>query len=174
MQARFDGFDFSATLGVAYPLCRKWQNVQIFSLAKKQQRLSSYKKHKKTTWCVKNKSCNYFFKSDFEKNIFLWTLNFWNTNLPEKCVNYDKFEIATKQRESNTLPTCILFLLLTGARWYYHAIYIVFWKLFLIFTFKDPNLAENLTNFAENLLNKFISAEFMEFVFFLVCSKCVQ
>ena len=56
------------------------------------------------------------------------------------------------------------FFLLPGATWYCHAIYIVFtnfasftgyendiYEVFLIFTFKDPNLAENLTNLAENL-----------------------
>ena len=42
---------------------------------------------------------------------------------------------------------------------------ITFVKLFLICMFKDPHLAEKLTIFAENLLKKFNSAEFMEFVF---------
>ena len=43
---------------------------------------------------------------------------------------------------------------------------IKFLKLFLICTFKDPNLAEKLTNLAENLFKKLNSTEFMEFVFF--------
>ena len=37
-------------------------------------------------------------------------------------------------------------------------------KIFLIFTFKDPNLAESLTNFADEK-KKINSAEFMEFAF---------
>ena len=37
-------------------------------------------------------------------------------------------------------------------------------KLFIICMFKDPNLLENLTNFAENLKQKFNSAELMESV----------
>ena len=41
----------------------------------------------------------------------------------------------------------------------------IFLKLFLICTFKDPNLAGNLTNLSENLFKKLNSAEFMEFVF---------
>ena len=41
----------------------------------------------------------------------------------------------------------------------------IFLKLFLTCTFKDINLAENLTNLAENLFFKLNYAEFMEFVF---------
>ena len=41
----------------------------------------------------------------------------------------------------------------------------IFLKLFLICTFKDQNLAENLTNLAENLFLKLNSAEFVELVF---------
>ena len=61
-------------------------------------------------------------------------------------------------------PHAFFFFLLTGATSYYHAIYIVFTylasftgyeddilKLILICTFNDPNLAENLTDLAENL-----------------------
>ena len=40
-----------------------------------------------------------------------------------------------------------------------------FLKLFLICTFIDPNLAEKITNLAENLKKKLNSMEFMEFVF---------
>ena len=40
-----------------------------------------------------------------------------------------------------------------------------FLKLFLICTCKDPNLAEKLTHFAENLIKKLNFTEFMEFVF---------
>ena len=40
-----------------------------------------------------------------------------------------------------------------------------FLKLFLICTFKDPNLAEKLTNSTENLFKKLNFTEFMEFVF---------
>ena len=39
--------------------------------------------------------------ADLEKTIFLWTLKFWDYKPGGKSVNYDKFEIATKQRKSN-------------------------------------------------------------------------
>ena len=43
---------------------------------------------------------------------------------------------------------------------------ITFLKLFLICTFKDPNLAEKFKKkMAENLFKKLNSTEFMEFVF---------
>ena len=38
-------------------------------------------------------------------------------------------------------------------------------KIFLNCTFKDPNLAEKLTNLEETLKTKLNSPEFMEFVF---------
>ena len=38
-------------------------------------------------------------------------------------------------------------------------------KVYLICTFKNPNLAEKLTNLMENLNKKLISTEFMEFIF---------
>ena len=75
--------------------------------------------------------------------------------------------LKSQQNSVNQIfnPHAFLFFLLTGATWYYHAIYIVFTyfasftgyaddilKWFLICMFKDPNLAENLTNLAENLL----------------------
>ena len=63
---------------------------------------------------------------------------------------------------------CFLFFLLTGALWYYHDIYIEFiyfasftvfeddiLKLYLICPFRDWNLAENVKNLVENLLNKY-------------------
>ena len=37
----------------------------------------------------------------WKKNTFLSILKFWNTDLAEKPVSYDKFEIATKQHKSN-------------------------------------------------------------------------
>ena len=40
-----------------------------------------------------------------------------------------------------------------------------FLKLFLIRTFKDPNLAEKLANFSEKTRRQLSSAEIMEFVF---------
>ena len=40
-----------------------------------------------------------------------------------------------------------------------------FLKLFLICTFKDPNLADKFIDLAENLKKKLNSTQFMEFVF---------
>ena len=47
--------------------------------------------------------------ADLEKTIFSELWNFGETDLAEKNVNYNKFEIVTKQRKSNTSPTCIIF-----------------------------------------------------------------
>ena len=46
------------------------------------------------------------------------------------------------------------------------AMKITFLKLFQICMFKNPNLADIFTNFAEKREKKLNSAEFMEFVFF--------
>ena len=47
------------------------------------------------------KNFDWHFVSDLKKNIFLWTLKFWNKDLAgKKPVNYAKFEIASKQRKS--------------------------------------------------------------------------
>ena len=50
---------------------------------------------------------------------------------------------------------------------FYHlqAMNMIFLTLVLICTFKDPNLAENLTNLSTNLFKKLNLAEFMELVF---------
>ena len=107
-------------------------------------------------------------------------MKFWEYRFVKKKYKiYDKFEIATKQRELKIFPMCIFVFFLTGATWYYHAIYKVFtyftsfgcyeddiFELFLMCTSKDPNFAENMTNFAKKSLKTFNSAEFMEFVFY--------
>ena len=81
-------------------------------------------------------------------------LKFWKWAFCRKIhVNYDKFKIATNC--VNQIFNLNAFFLLTGATWYYHTIYLVFTyfasftdyedgilKLFLIFTFKDQNLAK--------------------------------
>ena len=101
--------------------------------------------------------------SDLEKLVFMWTQKFWEYRLGGKRVNYDKFKIQTKQCKSNIYPTCILFFLLTGGTWYYHAIYIVFTNLASFTGYEDDifevisnlhvqgsKFGENLTNLAEN------------------------
>ena len=80
-----------------------------------------------------------------------------------KLVNYNIFEIATKQQIFN--PHALFFFLLKGATIYYHAIYIVF-TYFASFTgyanyifevisnlnIQGSKIGGKLTNLAENLL----------------------
>ena len=76
----------------------------------------------------------------------------------------EKFEIATNCVNQIFNLNAFFFFLFTGATGYYHTICLVktylyhlqtmkmtFLKLFLISTFKNSNLAEKLTNLAENL-----------------------
>ena len=79
-----------------------------------------------------------------------------------KRVNYNKFEIQTKKRKSYIFPQHKTSFLLTGVTWYLHdldliftclfhlqGMQMIFSMLFLIFPFKDPELAENLTNLVD-------------------------
>ena len=150
-------------------------------------RVSYYPIVENTSWCSKTKGDHWPLHCTTKRprspqsqqtRFFLWTLTFGNTDLAGgKTRNYNKFEIVKKQRKSNIQPTCILFLPFDRCymilpcyvysidifsfiyrlwRWY-------FFKLFLICTLKDPNLAENLINLVENIiLKKVNSAEFME------------
>ena len=52
--------------------------------------------------------------ADLEKTFFCELWNFGNTDFAEKGVNDEKLENATKHRELNIYPKCILFFLLTG------------------------------------------------------------
>ena len=67
------------------------------------------------------------FKSDLEKNIFLWTLKFWEYRFGGKNM-YITTNSKLRQNSVNQIfyPNAFFFFLLTGAIWYYHAIYIVF------------------------------------------------
>ena len=84
----------------------------------------------------------------------------------KKSTDYNKFEIATKLRKSKIwLKLCLLLpfercymifirfwfiiYIVTSLTGYADDIFHVFF--FLIFTFKDQNVGENLTNLAENL-----------------------
>ena len=103
----------------------------------------------------------------WKKNIFLWTLKFW------------KYRFCRKMRKLQQILSCdktAWILYLTHAHsfssfwqvlhnitmlftYYLHillhlqAMKMIFLKLFLICTFKDPNLAENLTNLKIFFLN---------------------
>ena len=66
--------------------------------------------------------------------------------MAEKRVNYKKFKIATKQRKSNIQPTCIIFLLLTGATWYDHAFYIFTFTYFASFIGYEDDIFKVISN----------------------------
>ena len=57
------------------------------------------------------------------KKHFLWTLKTCEEFGGKKCVNYDKIEIAQDCLNQIFNPNAFF---LTGATWYYYAIYIVF------------------------------------------------
>ena len=89
--------------------------------------------------------------------------------------------LKSQQNSVNTIfnPCAFFFFLLTGATWYYHAIYIVF-TYFASFTGYEDDIFEVISNLhvqgskyggklyklGENLFFKLNSAEFMELVFF--------
>ena len=120
-----------------------------------------------------------YFQSRLGKKHFLWTLKFWEYWFGRKSA---KITINFKLRQDsvNQLfnPNALFLFLLTGATWYYHAIYIVLTYFASLPVYED-DILEVISNlhvkeskfggkickFGKKTFKKLNSAEFMEFVF---------
>ena len=114
-------------------------------------------------------------KNHFFVNSEILGLQIWRKKNP---VNYDKLELWQNSVNQIFNPHAFLFFLLTGATWYYHAIYLVFTYV-LSFTGCEYDIFEVISNlhrqgynfggkfdkFSGKPFRKLNSAEFMEFIF---------
>ena len=76
-------------------------------------------------------------KTDLEKPFFVNSEILGMHIRRKKCINYNKFEIATNCVNEIFNLDAYLFFLFPGAKWYYHIIYIVFTCFALFTDYKD-------------------------------------
>ena len=110
-----------------------------------------------------------------KNNIFV-TLKFWKcTSGEKKRVNCDKLEIGTNCVNQIFNLNAFFFVLFTGATCYYHNIYFIYrlWRWHFC-TFKDPNMAEILTNLMENLLKSWTPRSSWSFFLLLHISRVTK
>ena len=101
--------------------------------------LSRYHKNKKANYIL------YALCADLQKTFFSELWNFKSAHLAKKRVNYDKFKIATNNLNQIFILNTFFFFLLTGAKWYYYTIYLVF-TYFASFTDYEDDIFETISN----------------------------
>ena len=119
------------------------------------------------------------------KKTFFFTLKVLECTFGgKKRINNNKFDIATNCVNQKLNINAFFFFLLTGSIWYNHTIYLVFTyfaslldEIFEVFSnllIRGSKFGVKINKFYGNSFKKLNFTEFMEFIFFQVCSSLVN